>query len=106
MHGFEWKDIPGVEGTGFVRALRHTLTNYLPNLMGCLSLLIADEITKGVKKSPGMTSEPCQIRGEKVQSKANNFSWATPSIAISPSEALSGTCELFSLLRPRTLYVT
>ncbi|KAK8851035.1 cytochrome P450 [Apiospora arundinis] len=56
MHGFEWKDIRGVEGTGFVRALRHTLTNYLPNLTGSLGPLIADEITKGVKKSPVITT--------------------------------------------------
>ncbi|KAK8107789.1 cytochrome P450 [Apiospora kogelbergensis] len=105
MHGFEWKDIRGVEGTGFVRALRHTLTNHLPNLMGCLRLLIADEVSKGVKKSPATTSEPCQIRGEKVQSKADNFSWATPSIALSPSESLSGAGELFGLLRPGALLV-
>ncbi|KAK6860581.1 hypothetical protein PG995_004217 [Apiospora arundinis] len=52
MHGFEWKDIRGVEGTGFVRALRHTLTNYLPNLTGSLSPLIADEITKGGQEKP------------------------------------------------------
>ena len=30
MYGFEWKDQRGVEGTGFVRALRSRLTSHLP----------------------------------------------------------------------------
>ena len=30
MHGFEWKDQRGIEGTGFVRALRTLLTSHLP----------------------------------------------------------------------------
>ncbi|KAJ8124792.1 hypothetical protein O1611_g8849 [Lasiodiplodia mahajangana] len=32
MHGFEWQDQRGVEGTGFVRALRSLLTAHLPAL--------------------------------------------------------------------------
>lgn len=33
MGGFEWKDVRGVEGTGFVRALRTILTSHLPQLL-------------------------------------------------------------------------
>ena len=33
MKGFEWKDQRGIEGTGFVRALRTLLTSHLPVLI-------------------------------------------------------------------------
>lgn len=32
MAGFNWHDIRGVEGTGFVRTLRTLLTNHLPKM--------------------------------------------------------------------------
>ena len=44
MMGFEWKDIRGVEGTGFVRVLRTILTSQLPQLLPSLETRIADEI--------------------------------------------------------------
>ncbi|KAF7183663.1 hypothetical protein CNMCM7691_004013 [Aspergillus felis] len=48
MFGFEWQDQRGVEGTGFVRALRSRLTAHLPILMPGLQRIvetaIADEL--------------------------------------------------------------
>ena len=44
MRGFEWQDQRGVEGTGFVRALRSLLTANLPILLPSL----ADIIGKGL----------------------------------------------------------
>ena len=44
MRGFEWQDQRGVEGTGFVRALRSLLTANLPRLFP----LLADIIEKGL----------------------------------------------------------
>lgn len=40
MHGFNWFDRRGVEGVGFVRALRTLLTNNLPRLLPDLGLMI------------------------------------------------------------------
>lgn len=48
MHGFEWKDQRGVEGTGFVRALRSLLTSHLPLMLPKLSSGIAEEFEKGL----------------------------------------------------------
>ena len=42
MYGFEWKDQRGVEGTGFVRALRSLLTAHLPALLPSLNVNIAE----------------------------------------------------------------
>ncbi|MDI1486276.1 MAG: hypothetical protein OHK93_005502 [Ramalina farinacea] len=42
MYGFEWKDQRGVEGTGFVRALRSLLTAHLPVLFPSLERNIAE----------------------------------------------------------------
>ena len=44
MHGFEWKDQRGVEGVGFVRALRSLLTSHLPVVLPNLEAAIADEL--------------------------------------------------------------
>ena len=44
MHGFEWKDQRGVEGVGFVRALRSLLTSHLPLVLPSLDAAIADEL--------------------------------------------------------------
>ena len=60
MYGFEWKDQRGVEGTGFVRALRSLLTAHLLSLLPSLSSNIAEglesEILLGRRadcRSPG-----------------------------------------------------
>ena len=44
MYGFEWKDQRGLEGTGFVRALRSLLTAHLPALFPSLSSNIASSL--------------------------------------------------------------
>lgn len=46
MHGFEWKDQRGVEGTGFVRALRDLLTFQLPDMLFPLRKGIADQFQR------------------------------------------------------------
>lgn len=42
MHGFEWQDQRGVEGTGFVRALRSLLTSHLQDFQPDLERLVKD----------------------------------------------------------------
>lgn len=42
MHGFEWQDRRGVEGTGFVRALRSLLTSHLQDFQPDLERLVRD----------------------------------------------------------------
>lgn len=48
MHGFEWKDQRGVEGTGFVRALRDLLTFQLPDMLFPLSAAITDQFQREI----------------------------------------------------------
>lgn len=44
MQGFEWKNVRGAEGTGFVRALRHILTSKLPDMLPTLRSHITAEL--------------------------------------------------------------
>lgn len=44
MHGFEWRDQRGVEGTGFVRALRSLLTSHLQDFQPDLERLVKDTL--------------------------------------------------------------
>lgn len=44
MYGFEWKDQRGIEGTGFVRALRSLLNAHLPSLLPSLRSNIAEGV--------------------------------------------------------------
>ena len=44
MYGFEWKDQRGIEGIGFVRALRSLLTAHLPSLLPSVSSNIAESL--------------------------------------------------------------
>jgi hypothetical protein len=44
MHGFEWQDQRGVEGTGFVRSLRSLLTSHLPKFQPDLERLVKDAL--------------------------------------------------------------
>ncbi|KAI0449783.1 cytochrome P450 [Xylaria acuta] len=50
MSGFEWQEQRGVEGTGFVRALRSLLTSHLPyhrvNLENVISQTLHEELSK------------------------------------------------------------
>lgn len=49
MHGFEWKNQRGVEGVGFVRALRTLLTSNLPriipNLKSAIQIQLEEELS-------------------------------------------------------------
>ena len=46
MHGFEWKNQRGIEGTGFVRALRTLLTSQLPALTPALMNAVSDTLDR------------------------------------------------------------
>lgn len=50
MHGFEWKDVRGIEGTGFVRALRTILTGQLPDLLPGLDQVITSQLDVEIKR--------------------------------------------------------
>ncbi|KAH7132577.1 cytochrome P450 [Dendryphion nanum] len=52
MHGFEWKDQRGIEGTGFVRAIKSLLTAHIPYLMPRLSTVINKQILEETKIAP------------------------------------------------------
>ncbi|KAB8076861.1 cytochrome P450 [Aspergillus leporis] len=52
MHGFEWQDQRGVEGTGFVRALRSRLTAHLPAMLPDLQRIVNGAISEELS-SPG-----------------------------------------------------
>jgi hypothetical protein len=43
MRGFVWKNQRGVEGVGFVRALRTLLTSNLPDLVESLHFCVKDQ---------------------------------------------------------------
>ena len=51
MHGFEWKEQRGIEGTGFVRTLRSLLTAHLPSVYPSLSKTIAESIESEISIS-------------------------------------------------------
>ncbi|KAI1412118.1 cytochrome P450 [Hypoxylon sp. FL1857] len=46
MHRFNWFDVRGTEGVGFVRALRTLLTNNLPNILPDLSRIIRSRFSE------------------------------------------------------------
>ena len=58
MHGFEWKDQRGIEGTGFVRALRSLLKARLPQLIPSLSRVVHDQIKKELSKLRSSNGNP------------------------------------------------
>ena len=46
MYGLEWKEQRGIEGIGFVRALRSLLTAHLPSLLPTLRSMIEEAVDK------------------------------------------------------------
>ena len=52
MYGFEWQEKRGVEGTGFVRALRSLLTAHLPSFLPTLRFMIEESVREEVARSP------------------------------------------------------
>jgi hypothetical protein len=53
MYGFQWKDQRGVEGIGFVRALRSLLTAHLPVLRPILYNVISNHFDSQILKERG-----------------------------------------------------
>ena len=70
MHGFEWKDQRGIEGTGFVRALRSLLTSHLPTLVLPLGSAIADQFEKELLRHK-VTNGQSNARSKREILKAN-----------------------------------
>lgn len=50
MNGFEWKNQRGIEGVGFVRALRTLLTSRLPILLPKLERAIENQLSQEMQK--------------------------------------------------------
>ena len=57
MHGFEWQDQRGVEGTGFVRALRSLLLSHLPELLPDIQESVERSLADGLEKHRGVDGE-------------------------------------------------
>lgn len=49
MYGFEWNNQRGVEGTGFVRALRSLLTSHLPHFREDLDRILRSSLGDELK---------------------------------------------------------
>ncbi|KAK4077104.1 uncharacterized protein Triagg1_4071 [Trichoderma aggressivum f. europaeum] len=49
MYGFEWQDQRGIEGTGFVRALRSLLTSHLPKFQPDLERIVKTSLETGLR---------------------------------------------------------
>ncbi|KJZ75447.1 hypothetical protein HIM_05143 [Hirsutella minnesotensis 3608] len=49
MNGFEWQDQRGVEGTGFVRAIRSRLTSHLPKIDRQLAMVIRESLEEELR---------------------------------------------------------
>lgn len=74
MHGFEWKSQRGLEGTGFVRAIRELLTAQLPHVMTRLSQVISDQINTEVQKGKvknGWHRVPLFATAKQIATRAN-----------------------------------
>jgi hypothetical protein len=74
MHGFEWKDVRGVEGTGFVRALRTILTGQLPDLIPDLAHVVDTQIVAAVEHhriTPEVSSLPLYDTCKRLVTKIN-----------------------------------
>ena len=68
MQGFEWKDQRGIEGVGFVRALRSLLTSHLPVVLPKLDATIASELNTQLQAPKDMNGsyDPRELRKEIV----------------------------------------
>ena len=59
MYGFEWQEKRGVEGTGFVRALRGLLTAQLPSFFPTLRTMIEQSIREEIDQSQLHDGKDC-----------------------------------------------
>ena len=74
MQGFEWQDVRGLEGTGFVRALRTILTGQLPKLIPRLTEVVENHIDlelKGCEASPGTFNPVLYDVARRLVAKTN-----------------------------------
>ena len=62
MHGFEWQNERGVEGTGFVRALRSLLTSHLPALLPRLESAVAVGMRENIEKTTQVQGDSRVLR--------------------------------------------
>lgn len=58
MRGFEWKDQRGVEGIGFVRALRSLMTAQLPKLLPSLRYTLENEVAAELADGKAVEGTP------------------------------------------------
>ena len=101
MYGFEWKDQRGVEGIGFVRALRSLLTAHLPSLLPSLSASIVEGLESEVslcKKRNGMSDE-AGLSADILSPKARCFLRSY----FSDDQASGNACQLPHFLWSRAL---
>lgn len=68
MFGFEWHNQRGVEGTGFVRALRSRLTAHLPILMPELQRIVETAIA------------------DELVAPGSDGKWGSPQLCLIPSD--------------------
>lgn len=54
MHRFNWFNVRGTEGVGFVRALRTLLTNNLPNILPDLSVINRAQFAELISDLPSI----------------------------------------------------
>ncbi|KAI4165611.1 MAG: hypothetical protein LQ342_000553 [Letrouitia transgressa] len=73
MRGFEWKDQRGVEGTGFVRALRSLMTPQLPLLLPTLKQTLEDEFDYQISGSK-RSKDSVHLRIKTLNSPPQRFS--------------------------------
>ena len=76
MHGFEWENQRGVEGLGFVRALRSILTSRLPSMLPGLRSSIAGSMksqVKRIKPDNGWHHVPAFRLAKKMVAQVNSF---------------------------------
>ncbi|KAF2864676.1 cytochrome P450 [Massariosphaeria phaeospora] len=83
MFGFEWRDQRGVEGTGFVRALRSLLTAHLPVLIPELRREIAQSVDSEVLRAEneGVSKVRISPMIKRVVTRVNCLMFFGPELA-------------------------
>lgn len=88
MHGMEWKDQRGVEGTGFVRAIRDLLTSRLPDLIPKLSHTVSNTLRieqEHAKAEGKWTRLPIFQTAKHITTTANCAVFFPPELGTQPS---------------------
>ncbi|KAJ8113587.1 hypothetical protein OPT61_g4316 [Boeremia exigua] len=87
MNGFEWKDVRGIEETGFVRTLRTILTGQLLGLLPNTLDVVGTQITAEVKRhriSSQSSSIPLYDTCKRLVTKVNRTVFFGASMASNP----------------------